>query len=90
MLHYSGNFFAQVGIFYPFVPFIFLFFLPATGSQCGKAPLNKDLASVTWGGPLKANQIHCSCVPGKIKEHIRKGLQQGCQTILGSTTFFLF
>jgi hypothetical protein len=42
------------------------------------------------GGPLKANQIHCSCVPGKIKEHIRKGLQQGCQTILGSTTFFLF
>jgi hypothetical protein len=39
-LQYSDIFFAQVGIFYPFAPFLFLLFLLPNDALCGKGTLN--------------------------------------------------
>jgi hypothetical protein len=53
MLHYSGNFFAQVGTFYPFVPFIFLLFLLTIGVGMWKSASKQGFGVSYTEGPVK-------------------------------------
>jgi hypothetical protein len=78
MLQYSDIFFALVGIFYPFVPILFLLFLLPIDALCGKGTLNTGLPSVTPSGAGNGPKSIEPCPWGKVGDRrlIRNSLHK--------------
>jgi hypothetical protein len=86
MLQYSGKLFREVGIFYPFVPIIFLLFLLKHPRLMWKSPPKQGL---TLSYARTARELEPdSPFKRPVRRLIRNSLQLGCQTIRRSTTFF--